>query len=184
MTEIATPDPRTFDIFEVAQGRSYPQDIIDIYTDQDAAFHAARLDTKIATENDADVVNELDAERKVLLEKVKVSRLTFHLKGLSQKAIRAVEIQADAKFGEGDVKDDKPHTEKIRWRNFAFLAAHIAAVYNARDERDSRVWTSEDVLSLAELLPEESFNKLMVAMQDLTFQAAYFEQATVSPDFS
>ena len=185
MTEIAPPNPRTFDIFEVAQGRSYPQDVVDVYLDLDAAFQAAKVEKQIAVEPDTEVVTTLEVERKALLEKVKASRLTFHLKGLSQKAVRAIEVQADSKFGTDELnKEGKPFNEKILWRNYAWLASHIAAVYNAKDERDERVWTSEDVLNLVELIPEESSNKLMKAMQDLTFRALYFEQAEVSPDFS
>lgn len=186
MTENAELNPRTFDLFAMAQGdaRTYPQDILDVYLDHGAAHQAHVLELRIARETDTEKVNALDAERNALLEKVKASRLTFHLKGLSAKAIKAVEDQADAKFGMDDTKDGRPHTEKNIWRNFSWLASHIADVYNANDERDSRVWDFESVSQLANVLPGEEFDRLMNAMQELTFRARYFEQVQVNPDFS
>lgn len=186
MSETTELNPRTFDVLAMAKGesRSYPQDILDVYLDEGAAHKAYQIEQKIAYEKDPEKVTALDAERNALLEGVKGSRLTFHMKGLSQKVIKAVEDKADAKFGQADDIDGKPHQEKILWRNMAWLAAHIADVYNATDERDPRVWTSEAVYELAEVLPATEFNKLMLKMQELTFKAAYFEQMEVTPDFS
>lgn len=186
MSETTELNPRTFDVLAMASGdsRTYPSDIVDVYLDHEAAHKAAKIEAQIARERDGEKVNALDAERNALLEKVKGTRLTFKMQGLSPKAIKAVEDQADAKFGRGDTKDGAPFTEKILWRNLAWLAAHIADVYNANDERDSRVWDSEAVHELAEALPGSEFGKLMDMMQDLTFRAAYFEQVEVTPDFS
>lgn len=166
----------TFSVLEVAKGRGYPQDIVDVYLDHDAAFKIHRLEARIASEQDGEKVNALDDERRELVEKVKASRLTFHLRGISEDDIEAVQKQATEKFGPDESND------KGKWSNGAFLAQHIVSVTNAEGEVDSHKWTADEVVELWKVLPTESFNKLLLLMQELTFAARYFDEA-VSTDF-
>lgn len=175
-----TLDPGTFDLLAVAEGRSYPEDDITIYLDHNAAYRLARLETRIAEEKDPGVVGSLDETRQELIKRVKDSALVFHLRGLSQRVIRAVENTVDAKFGAGD---DSP--ERVAWSNNAFMAAHIVRVTNAAGEQDKTVWDAEKITQLQDVIPAESYDSLYQAMTLLTFiKVPYFEQVETSPDFS
>lgn len=165
-----------FSVLEVAKGRGYPQDIVDVYTDHETAFKVHRLEQKIADERDGAKVNALDEERKALKEKVKESILTFHMRGIGQGLVDDLQKQANEKFQDGS------ETEKVTWLNNLYLAQHIISVTNADDEVDDHRWTSEEIADLKRDLPPESFEKLINLMLDLTFAAKYFDEV-VSADF-
>lgn len=167
----------TFSVLDVVKGRGYPQDIVDIYTDHETAFKIHRLEQQIGREKDAEKVNELDAQKRELAAKVKESVLTFHLRGIDQGVIDAVSVQGIEKF---KGKEDDPF--RGRWTDASYLAHHIVSVTNANGDVDRHSWTVDEVLSLWETLPGESFAKLLVLMQELTFAARYFDEA-VSADF-
>lgn len=176
MTEL---NPETFDAIAVAQGRSYPKDTVHVYMDHEAAHLLHKGEEDISRTLDKDAVAAWEQERKALVERVKGSALIFELQGLSQKAIKAIEDQADAKFG---MDDDT--AGKNDWRNKAFLAAHIARVTNAAGATDPNQWDAERVEEFEGVAPQEEYGKLFTKMLELTFKAAYFEQVEVSPDFS
>lgn len=166
-----------FSVLEVAKGRGYPQDIVDVYTDHETAFKVHRLEQQIANERDGHKVNALDEERKALADKVKESILTFHMRGIGQGLIDDLQKQANAKFTEPDQE-----AEKVTWLNNLYLAMHIVSVTNAEDDVDDHRWTSEEIADLKRDLPPESFEKLINLMFDLTFAAKYFDEV-VSADF-
>lgn len=176
MTEIT---PETFDVIATAQGRSYPKDTVTVYMDHEAAHAIYEGEKRIAGEKNDELVNAWDAERASLLKRVKDSAVIFELQGLNQKVIRAIETQTDAKFGEGD-------TSGVRniWKNRTLLAAHIARVTNAAGAVDPKPWDAERIGAFEELAPAEEYAKLFGKMSELTFEAAYFEQIEISPDFS
>lgn len=165
-----------FSVLEVAKERGYPQDIVDIYTDHETAFLVHRLEAKIADEKDGDKVNELDAERKALKEKVKDSVLTFHMRGISDGLVEDLQKQAKEKFGE----EETP--ERAIYTNHSYLANHIISVTNANGDVDDHQWTPEELGQLKRDLPPESFEKLVALMYELTFAARYFDEV-VNADF-
>lgn len=165
-----------FSVLDVAKGRGYPQDIVDVYTDHEAAFQMHRLEQRIANERDGEKVNALDAERKALKERVKESVLTFHMRGISQGLVEDLQKKADVEF----IEQDDP--AKIHWLNNLYLAHHIISVTNGKNEVDDHRWTSEEIAELKNALPFESSEKLIGLMMELTFAARYFDEA-VSADF-
>lgn len=176
MSEIT---PETFDVLAVAQGRSYPKDTVHVYMDHEAAHLLHKGEVLAADLKEGADVDAWDAERKGLIERVKSSAVVFDLQGLSQKAIKAIEDQADAKFGVDDESE-----AKNSWRNKAFLAAHIAKVTNVSGAVDPNPWDADRVEAFEGDAPPEEYAKLFTKMLELTFKAAYFEQVEVSPDFS
>lgn len=165
-----------FSVLEVATDRAFPQDIVTIYTDHDAAFKIHRLEQKIADTREGEAVNALDEERNALKEKVKSSALTFHMRGISQGLMDDIQTKAKADFG----NEETP--EKATWVNSAYLANHIISVTDAEGSIDDHKWTAEEVASLKRILPVESFQKLVELMFELTFAARYFDEV-VSADF-
>lgn len=164
-----------FSVLEVAKGRGYPQDIVDIYTDHETAFKVHRLEQQIASEMDPEKVNTLDADKKALVEKVRDSVLTFHMRGISDGLVEDLQKQAVEKFPDEG-------TERAVYTNHSYLANHIISVTNAGGDVDDHNWTPEEMAELKRDLPPESFEKLVALMYELTFAARYFDEV-VSTDF-
>lgn len=169
----------SFDIFETIAGRTYPEDKVQVYTDQASAYEIFKLEKEIADEKDGDRVNALDAKRKELVSKVKDSQLTFRMRGLPGTVRKAIETKLDAEFGAETFNDER--SEAL---TFELLAAHILDVANTAGAVDSRAWKREDIDNLLHGLPDEDAPRLINKMHELTLKAAYFENVEVSPDFS
>lgn len=171
-----TPDVKTFSVIDAAKGTAYPTKDVTVFTDQDTAFKIALLEFEASETDDDDEVNAIDAQIEALREKIKETALTFHMRGISRGMRIAVEQEIkEKKFGEDT-------DGRIRYSNAAHLAAHIIRVTNAQGAVDERVFSTDDALELVASLPDESTDKLFHTMQELTFQAAYFD-AAVSADF-
>jgi hypothetical protein len=183
MTEASVPNPldaaldkKTFSVLDAVKGRSYPQDIVDVYTDAETALKVRRLEERINNERDAEQVNELDAEKAALIAHVKDSVLTFHLRGVAPGVVDGIQAQADEKFGAD------PSPDKFKWMNYSYLAANIISVTNAEGAVDEHLYTYEDVEQLAGYLPTSEFDKVFNLMQELTFARDLFD-LSVSADF-
>lgn len=169
---------KSFNVLEAARGRSYPQDIISVYTDAESAYQVNKLEKRINDSTDNDELEALAAEQDGYKKKVKDSILTFHLRGINPGQVRIVGEQADEKYP--DVNDVGLRN---RWSNFALLAAHIVSVTDADGNVDEHKWTYDDVETLQSWLPDSEFDKIHALMLDLTFSAALFE-SSVNADFS
>jgi hypothetical protein len=169
----------TFSVLDVAKGRGYPQDIVDIYMDQDSARRVVQLEKQIADTTDPDDVNDLDHARAALVEKVKGSRLTFHMRGLPPGVVEGFRksVRRAIKASEGtDLAEEfeEAFSEKF---GAEVMAAMIVKVYDANDNVDEHKWTADEFLNFAALAPNESLRKLVELRHELTFAAAYFDQA-------
>lgn len=171
--------PGKFDVLSAAKGRSYPQDIVDVYTDAEAAYQVNVLGRKIANHRtDDDELAALVAEQDALKETVKASVLTFRLRGINPGMIQSIVAQADAKYPA--VTDVGTHNE---WSNFSITAAHIVDVTDAAGNVDDHKWTVEEVYTLREYLPDSEFDKINDLVVNLSFSAQLFD-ASVNADFS
>jgi hypothetical protein len=170
----------TFSVLDVAKGRGYPQDTVDIYMDHASAYEAHKIELLIAETTDDDVVQMLDDQRRALKDDVIKSRLTFHMRGINSGTISGLQKEAAAKFPESD----NPGFREWRneWVNDSYMAAHIVKVVDAAGNEDGHKWTSEEVRDLRGYLPAESFLKLQEKQNELTFAAMYFDE-TVNADF-
>lgn len=165
-------DSKTFSIIEAAAGRSYPNKDVVIYLDHEAAYQASLIEEKIAYERDSDKVNALDEEIQVLREKIVESELTVHMRGTSRGVRRQIEKRSRK-------VDDTDRAEFLTHEN---VAAHIIRVTDHEGNVDEHLFTGEEVQTLFDTLPDESVTKLLNAMNELTFEAMYFDSA-VSADF-
>ena len=172
-------DAATFDVLDFVQGRSYPKDTVNVYTDAGAVYEIAKLETEISNELDSDVVDRLDGMVRELKAQVRATSLTFHLRGLPSPIITDVNNQTDAKHGVGA---DTP--EKANHRLMTLLALSIVEVEKPDGTKDSRDWDFEAVEKLTNGLPTYSANKLLETMVELTLKSRSFEDFEVTPDFS
>lgn len=167
----------TFSVLDVAKGRGYPQDTVDIYMDHDAAYEAHKIELQIADETDEEIVNLKDQARKILRDRVLASKLTFHMRGVNSGTVEGLQKEAKKKFPEEDDRE-----VRNEWVNDSYLAAHIIKVVDAEGNEDGHKWTAEEAQQLRAYLPAESFLKLRIKQEELTFAAMYFDE-TVNADF-
>jgi hypothetical protein len=178
-------NPRTFSVLDAIKSRSYPQDIVTVYTDVNSAYDIHRIEEKIADLTDADQINALDQVIAEFKDKIKASALTFRMRGLPREQIDAINDEAHLKFPWTDKTAPDPVDRGIggEWVNRSFIAAHIVDVTDADGNVDSHKWNADEVAVLRGRLPDESFLALIRLMQELSFAATYFD-ASVTPDFS
>lgn len=170
-------DKRTFSVLEVAQGRGYPQDIETIYMDAESGYQAQRLSALLNDESDNDERERLAEEIRELWAKVQESQLTFHLRGISPGAVKSINDEAGGKF------EDTIEGPGAQWCNFKYIAESIVKVVDYKGAVDNHHWTVEDIEAFKGLAPAESFDKIALKTDELTFTAAFFD-STVTSDFS
>jgi len=172
----------TFDLDAFVQGRGFPTDTVTVFTNADAAYERAQIQkrlTEIAQDPAhtrkplKDEFKALETKADELMEAIKASALTFHLRGISPGHIKkitgdVVKEQADANWNEGEAEDIL---------NFRWLAPHIIKVVNAKGEEDKRSFDEARVESLASVLPTSEWKKLMDAVTALSFNSVLFDQA-------
>lgn len=165
-------DKKTFSIIEAAAGRSYPNKDVVIYLDHEAAYQASLLETKIAYERDSSKVDALDEEIAAFREKVIASELTLHMRGTSRGVRRQIAKRAKK-------VDEDDRAEYLTHEN---VAAHLIRVTDHEGNVDEHLFTGEEIETLFDTIPDESVTKIINAMNELTFEALYFDNA-VSADF-
>lgn len=173
-----------FDIFAMAEGTTYPEDSVDIYTDNDAAYQIAKLDEKINNAYryslTAEEQNKLETDRANLKAKLDETRVTVHMQGLPERKLNQIRKEQDAKYGE----DLFPDARKEEWQN-RLIQAHLRKAVNAKgEEQDLKDQDVDKVAVWYMQLPKESQNRLDRLVMDLTLKAGYFENAEITTDFS
>lgn len=166
----------TFDVLDAAKGRSYPSKDVTIYTDAESAYEATIIEDLIAEEPDSDKVNELDAQRSELRDKVLASAQTWHLRGIDRRVRRAAEKAARK-------KTDADDEEKAEWLTYGYLAGLLVRVTSATGSVQEKLWTTQDVADILDSLPDECVSTLVDAVNELVFGGLRFD-ALVSADFS
>lgn len=183
----AAKDKNTFNVLDAIQGRSYPQDIVTIYTDTNAAYEIHNIEKHIADlgNDEAEQINKLDEQITTLKQRIKDTALTFRLRGIGRDLKEAINDEARLLFPWTDKTNPDPVDQGIgaEWVNRSFLAAHIVDVTDALGNVDEHMWDEAQVETLRKSIPDESFLSLIRLMQELSFAATYFD-ASVTPDFS
>lgn len=181
----------SFSVLDAARGRSYPQDTVSVYTDEEAAYEVHRLNQVDADEKDSAAHESRVAEIDALKERVKASVLTFRMRGVSDKVKDSINKETIAKFGEAVISDTgqwisggADFGDGADWNNAKLLAEHILDVTDAEGNVDSHHWTPEEIIDLrTNVLPEDQFQELVGMLFKLSFAKNWFD-ASVTPDFS
>lgn len=173
----------TFDLIATIKGSNYPTKDVTIATDLRAMHLRDLIEKEIngLTEysKDADKVTELEERVAELEQTIKDSSLTFHLEGLPPHIVEETEDEVNAEIKAGKVAADQ---KDIRLSD-AFMAKHVKGVTRVSDgAKDTKVFEADDIESFRKFVPFEAWKKIRVAMDELTFAAAYFD-ASVSADF-
>ena len=164
-----------FDVAEAAKGRSYPSKDVKIYTDEQSAYEADLIEQRIALEEDVEKVNELDAQRKALRDKVLATEQVWHLRGIDRRVRRSAEKSAVKKGKEGE--------DEAEWRIFGYIAGMLIRVtHTASGSVQEKLWNAEDIGDILDSLPDEQVGKITDAVTELVFGGLRFD-ALVNADF-
>lgn len=127
-----------------------------------------------------------------LIEQVKASALTFHLRGLAPKQVELIDkkcrkaIKPPARKNYGQDEDGQEEYElevfernrdRNQLVNHECIASAIVKVENSNGETDAKVWKAADVESLQDTILETEYEKLRLMMQDLSFAHTLFNRA-------
>jgi hypothetical protein len=168
-----------FNLSEVVKGRGYPTKEVTIYLDAESAFQLSELNDLMNDYVDEEVLAENEAKAAELADKVKMSALTFVMRGVSQKIVEDVIKKTNEKYppeaGRREATDDP---EWVKHYIASLVALNIVRVIDVAGNVDERLFTTEEMLEMRELVAADSWNVLVENMQKLTLASGYFEQLT------
>lgn len=165
-----------FDVLEAAKGRSYPSKDVKVYTDAESAHKAELIEREIASEEDPERVNELDAQRSGLRDKVLASEQIWHLRGIDRRVRRAAEKSARKKA-------DADEEDKAEWQTFGYVAGMLIRVTQSSTGKvQEKLWSTQEIADILDTLPDESVRTIINAVNELLFGGLRFD-ALVTADF-
>ena len=173
------PDVKTFSLLDAVKGRSYPEDLVTIYTDVAAAYEVDRLNAAANNSlEDNKYEDELAAAKATLAASAKTVRMRGFAPGVSKSILK--EAHALFKVEDGKTVDDVP--EAFAWVNRRSIAEAIISVTDVDGNVDDHHFTVEDIEALENYLPQEEIDKLSNKCYELSFKALAFD-ASVGSDF-
>jgi hypothetical protein len=164
VTEALSPD--TFDVLSFVEQTAYPEKMVTIFRDIDAAkeFQNTWQARTVADDaKDTAEAERLTARLEELTETLKAGSLTFTLRGYSPGVVNDIQGKYEETDQEGADNE--------------LIARAIVAVHNAAGAADTRTWEGDDVKRLKRNIAEGEFSKLLVGVADVLFNAAVFDQA-------
>ncbi len=164
--------PSKFKLENVIKGVGYPEDSVEIYLDVDSAYRLSKIDEQLGSVIESDESERLEALVPELVKKINDSKITFHMRGIDQKQIEAIE--AKAKLNKNPDEEDDWLIDYM----CGLVAANVVRVEYADGTVEEGVMSLEDAKELRGSLPAEAWGKLSEAMQRLTLATGYFKGLT------
>ena len=164
---------KNFDVFGFLEGRTFPEDSVELFVDEVSALEANKLlnEKELLTESadDKKRVKAIDSRLQELASSVKGSALTAHLRGTHAGTVSEI-IR-----GEGD-KDSSVTNTKL-------IALFLYKVVDPNGNEDEREFTAEDVGRLRKLLPAQSWGALNDATHEMVVASLAFDRMADSGFF-
>lgn len=173
-------EAKTFDIFEMAQGTTYPEDKVAIYFDQATAYKIAQIDAKLnGPEKYIEDTKELDKEREKLMKKLNASRVYIHAQGIPTRQITKIIEDVNEELGEDN--ENPLRTRKIF---VEYALAHLRkAVAEDGSEQSFVGWDYDKMDTWIQSLPQENAQRIDGLILKLIMTSDNFENAEVNSDF-
>jgi len=165
-----------FNLADTIKGRGFPEKSVDVYLDANSAYELEELNAIMNGETDPAKLDELNTKAAELKQKIVDSRLTFHMRGVSQKTVEYVTEQADKLYP--DLAEGVEDPNWIRYYLAALIAFNIYKVTDAEGNEDESKFTAEEILELRGALPIDAWSTLVETMQKLTLASSYFDAIT------
>lgn len=164
----------TFNLAAVIKGRGYPSKDVTIYTDVDSAFKLIAIEEKLKSLSEPDA--DLEAEANGLAQLVQDSKLTFHMRGVSQGVVEEVTNSANSLYPEDET--GQRADDWYKYYTVRLVAENVLKVTDANDNVDEHVFTYEEMLEIRNNIPVDSWQIIVSTMQQLTLAGGYFKGLT------
>lgn len=165
-----------FSLADAIKGSAYPEKSVDIYLDAAAAAEFAEVSNGAKLLDAGTPEHDAAIERmEKLSEKIKESKLTFHMRGVGQGIVEKATELADAAYPTKDGIDDP---NWIKHYLCHLIAENIVKVTDAEGNEDSSKFTVEDIMQLRSGIPIDAWEVLVDTMQKLTLASSYFDAVT------
>jgi hypothetical protein len=160
-----------FNLADVIKGRGFPEDTIEVYVDVASAYELTKLNERLILVTDDEESIVLEKEAKALSDKILASKLTFHMRGVSQGLAEAIENKSK-------VNKSKDEDAFILEYFARLIASNIVKIVDAEGNEDERVFELADIEELRAGLPIEAWEQLVSTTQKLTLASGYFKGLT------
>ena len=162
-----------FKLEEVIKGHGYPEDIVEVYLNSDAAYKLSKVSDALASTAEPKLIAELEAEAEELKAAILKSKLVFHMRGIDQAQIELLEKQAKELN-----KDNEDEDYWVIDYFCALIASNVIKVEDADGNVDDSIFKIEDARNWRGTLPADAWAALTEAMQKLTLATGYFKGLT------
>lgn len=168
-----------FNLADAIKGRAFPEKSVDVYLDANSAMELEAINEELKYLSGLDDLTEydkLEAIAQELAEKIKKSKLTFHMRGVGQAEVEAAVKAADELHP--DVTEEQDNPEWVKYYLSRLIAANIVKVTDADGNEDDTKFTVEEMMELRGIIPIDSWAVLVETMQKLTLATSYFSAVT------
>jgi hypothetical protein len=168
-----------FNLADAIKGRAFPEKSVDVYLDANSAMELEAVNEELkylSGLSDITEYNKLDAIAQELAEKIKKSKLTFHMRGVGQAEVEAAVKAANELYPDTNEEQDNP--DWVKYYLSRLIAANIVKVTDAEGNQDDSKFTTEEMIELRGVIPIDSWGVLVETMQKLTLATSYFSAVT------
>jgi hypothetical protein len=168
-----------FNLADAIKNRAYPEKSVDIYLDSNSAFKLDEVNKELQYLIDTGNIKEHDklrVEADKLVEEIKKSKLTFHMRGVGQSEVERITEEADRLYPKTEENFENP--DWIKFYLASLIASNIVKVTDAEGQEDDTKYTVENILEIRGIIPIDSWEVLIDTMQKLTLAGAYFDAIT------
>ncbi len=168
-----------FNLADAIKGRAFPEKSVDVYLDANSAMELEAVNQELqylSGLDDPTEYNKLDEVAQELAERIKKSKLTFHMRGVGQAEVEAAVKAADELYP--DLAEDQENPEWVKYYLSRLIAANIVKVTDAEGNEDTSKFSVEEMIELRGVIPIDSWAVLVDTMQKLTLATSYFSAVT------
>jgi hypothetical protein len=166
-----------FNLADAIKGRAFPSKSVDVYIDAASAYRLSEINEELKTVDPSDPrYQELQDYAEELGKAIVESKLTFHMRGVGQGVVERITREANQKYPTSEKSGDSP--DWIKYYLCGLIAENIVKVTDADGNEDERKFTAEEIMDLRDIIPIDSWEVLIDAMQKLTLASSYFEAVT------
>lgn len=173
--------PEKFNLVDAIKGKSYPEDYVRVFMDEDAAYRLNKVNKELEvlanlkrdkSEDEQLVFEALEAEAESLRERLVATSLKFTLRGRERAVYDKIAEEARAAHPGEDEDEARAHAE-----NVGCIAASLVSVENGQGLVDDHEFTSEEIDEISKAMPLGEWYRLLDLMMSLTFANSYFDAA-------
>lgn len=173
--------PEKFNLVDAIKGKSYPEDYIRVFMDEDAAYRLNKVNKELEvlanlkrdkSEDEQLVFEALEAEAESLRERLVSTSLKFTLRGRERAVYDKIAEEARAAHPGEDEDEARAHAE-----NVGCIAASLVSVENGQGLVDDHEFTAEEIDEISKAMPLGEWYRLLDLMMSLTFANSYFDAA-------